>query len=68
MGALTSAKYFFDKGDNKTAKAQLEWVIEKSSSEEFRDVARLRGAKGLLGERAYGEAPRPARHGSQEAS
>ena len=32
MGALTAAKYFFDKGDLKTAKAQLQWVIDKTAS------------------------------------
>jgi predicted negative regulator of RcsB-dependent stress response len=56
MGALTSAKYFFDKGDLKTAKAQLQWVVDKSSSEEFRDIARLRLANVLLDEKAYDEA------------
>ena len=25
MGALASAKYFFEKGDLKTARAQLQW-------------------------------------------
>ena len=65
MGALTSAKYFFDKGDNKTAKAQLEGVIEKTSADEFRDVARLRLANVLLDEKAYDEALRQldAKHG-----
>jgi predicted negative regulator of RcsB-dependent stress response len=56
MGALLSAKYFFDKGDLKTAKVQLQWVIDKSSSEELRDLARLRLANVLLDEKAYDEA------------
>lgn len=65
MGAFTSAKYFFDKGDLKTAKAQLEWVIEKTASEEFRDIARLRLANVLLDEKAYDEALKglEAKHG-----
>jgi predicted negative regulator of RcsB-dependent stress response len=56
MGALVSAKYFFDKNDLKAAKAQLQWVVDKTSSEEFRDVARLRLANVLLDEKAYDEA------------
>ena len=62
MGALTSAKYFFDKGDNKTAKAQLEWVIEKTSADEFRDVARLRLANVLGADSPNQEVARLARH------
>jgi len=56
MGALTSAKYFFEKNDLKTAKAQLQWVIDKSVSDEFRDIARLRLVNILLDEKAYDEA------------
>ena len=56
MGALSSARYFFDKGDLKTAKVQLQWVIDKSTSDEFRDLARLRLANVLLDEKAYDEA------------
>ena len=65
MGALTSAKYLFDKGDLKGAKAQLEWVVDKSSSEDFRDVARLRLANVLVDEKAYDEALKQleAKHG-----
>jgi len=65
MGALTSAKYFFDKGDLKAAKAQLQWVIDKSPSDEFRDMARLRLANVLLDEKAHEEALKllEAKHG-----
>lgn len=65
MGALSSAKYYFDKADLKAAKAQLQWVIEKTSSDEFRDVARLRMANVLLDEKAYDEGLKvlEARHG-----
>lgn len=56
MGALVSARYNFDKGDLKSAKAQLQWVIEHSRSDEFRDLARLRLAAVLLDEKAYDEA------------
>lgn len=65
MGALTSAKYFFDKGDLKAAKAQLQWVIDKTGAEEFRDVARLRLANVLIDEKGYDEALKllEAKHG-----
>ncbi len=65
MGALLSAKYFFDKGDLKAAKAQLQWVIENTASEEFRDIARLRLANVLLDEKAHDEALKQleAKHG-----
>ena len=56
MGALLSARFYFDKADLKAAKAQLQWVIERTSSEDFRDLARLRLGAVLLDERAYDEA------------
>src|SRR6185436_10357708 len=56
MGALSSAKYFFDKNDLKAAKAQLQWVIDNTKSDEFRDIARLRLANILLDEKAFDEA------------
>jgi predicted negative regulator of RcsB-dependent stress response len=56
MGALAAADFHFDRGELKSAKAQLEWVIERSSAEDFRDIARMRLAALLLDERAYDEA------------
>lgn len=56
MGALAAADFHFDRGELKSAKAQLEWLVERSSSEDFRDIARLRLAALLLDERAYDEA------------
>jgi len=53
MGALAQARFYFDRGDLKSAKAQLQWVIERSPSAEFRDLARLRLAMVLLDEKAY---------------
>ena len=66
MGALTSAKYFFDKNDFKAAKAQLQWVVDNTQSEEFRDIARLRLASVLLDEKAYDDALKTlqAQHGA----
>jgi predicted negative regulator of RcsB-dependent stress response len=56
MGALVAARYYYDHKDPKAAKAQLQWVIERSSSDDFRDLARLRLAAVLLDEKAYDEA------------
>jgi predicted negative regulator of RcsB-dependent stress response len=56
MGALAAARFHFDRGDLKSARAQLQWVIERSSSEELKDLARLRLAAVLLDDKAYDEA------------
>jgi predicted negative regulator of RcsB-dependent stress response len=56
MAALVAARFHFDRNDLKAAKAQLEWVIERSPSDDFRDLARLRLAAILLDEKAYDEA------------
>lgn len=56
MGALSSARYHFDLGDLKTAKAQLGWAAENARSDDFRELARLRLAGVLLDEKAYDEA------------
>jgi predicted negative regulator of RcsB-dependent stress response len=56
MGALTAARFFFDRNDPKSAKAQLQWVLDNANSEEMRDLARLRLAAVLLDEKAYDEA------------
>jgi predicted negative regulator of RcsB-dependent stress response len=56
MGALASARFHIERGDPKSARAQLQWVVERSSSDELRDLARLRLAGVLLDEKAYDEA------------
>ena len=56
MGALVSARYLFDRGDPKNAKAQLQWAIEHAPADELRDLARLRLAAVLLDEKAFDEA------------
>ena len=53
MGALVNARFLADHGEAKNAKAQLEWVIERATSADFRDLARLRLAAMLLDEKAY---------------
>jgi predicted negative regulator of RcsB-dependent stress response len=56
MGALVAARYHFDHGDLKSAKAQLQWVVDRSPSDELRDIARLRLAAVLVDEKAFDEA------------
>jgi predicted negative regulator of RcsB-dependent stress response len=56
MAALVAARFHFDRNDLKAARAQLEWVIERSPSADFKDLARLRLAAILLDEKAYDEA------------
>ena len=60
MGALVSAHYYFEHKDLKSAKAQLQWVLDHSDSDDFRDLARLRMAGVLLDEKAYDEALKTA--------
>ena len=66
MGALVAARFYFDRNDLKSAKAQLQWVLERAPSEDFRDLARLRLGAILLDEKAYDEALKiaDAPHGS----
>ena len=56
MGALTAARFHFDRNDLKSAKVQLQWVLDNASSDEMRDLARLRLAAVLLDEKANDEA------------
>jgi len=56
MGALASARFHFERGDLKSARAQLQWAADRSSAEELRDLARLRLAGVMLDEKAYDEA------------
>ena len=56
MGALLAARYYYDRSDLKSAKAQLQWVLERGSSDDFKDLARLRLAAVLLDEKAHDEA------------
>jgi predicted negative regulator of RcsB-dependent stress response len=56
LAALVSAKAHFESGDLKTARAQLEWVIENARDAEIAAIARLRLANVLIDEKAYDEA------------
>jgi predicted negative regulator of RcsB-dependent stress response len=56
LGALVAARYYFDHNDPKNARAQLQWVLEHSASDDLRDLARLRLAAVLLDDKALDEA------------
>ncbi len=56
MGALAAARFHFERGELKEARAQLQWVTERSPSDELRDIARLRLAGVLLDDKAYDQA------------
>ncbi|MCK6405215.1 MAG: tetratricopeptide repeat protein [Rhodocyclaceae bacterium] len=68
LGALTAAKALYESGDLKSAKAQLNWVVE-NGKDEFRDLGRLRLAAVLLDEKAHEEALKvlSASHGASFA-
>ena len=51
--ALAAARFHFGRGELKSARAQLQWVVERSPSEDLRDLARLRLAEVLLDEKEY---------------
>jgi predicted negative regulator of RcsB-dependent stress response len=57
-GALLYAKLLYAAGDKGGAKAQLQWVIDHSSEDSLKLVARYRLAQVLLDEKAYDDAMR----------
>ena len=56
MGALVAARFHFDRNDLKSAKTQLQWVIDRAQSEDLRELARLRLGAVLLDEKSYDKA------------
>jgi predicted negative regulator of RcsB-dependent stress response len=56
MGALAAAKSNLEAGDAKSAKAQLQWAIDRSVDPEYRAIARVRLAGVLLDESAFDDA------------
>ncbi|MFC0253579.1 tetratricopeptide repeat protein [Massilia consociata] len=52
MSALAAAKTAFEANDLKTAKAQLQWVVD-NGNDEYKAIARLRLAGVLLDEKSY---------------
>ena len=55
FAALAQARASLEAGDAAAAKAQLHWVIDKSSNKELVTLARVRLAGILLDEKAYDE-------------
>jgi hypothetical protein len=55
-GALLYAKQLWSAGDKAGAKAQLQWVIDRASDDDLKQVARYRLAEALLDEKNVDEA------------
>ena len=53
LAAFVSAKAHFESGDLKTARAQLEWVVERARDPEYQSIARLRLANVLMDEKDH---------------
>lgn len=56
LAALKLAKMAVEKGDNETARLQLQWVVDQGDEEEFKTIARLGLARLLVAEKRYDEA------------
>jgi predicted negative regulator of RcsB-dependent stress response len=56
LSALISARINFQAGDLRTAKAQLQWVIDNASGDEYKSIARLRLASVMVDEGTPDEA------------
>jgi predicted negative regulator of RcsB-dependent stress response len=56
LAALASAKAHFEANDLKTARVQLQWVVDNGRDPEIQTIARLRLATLLLDEKAYDDA------------
>ncbi len=56
LAAMISAKVHFEAGDLKTARAQLQWVIDRVSQPELKSIARLRLVHVLVDDDAIDEA------------
>ena len=54
--ALLYAKLAWDNGDKAGAKAQLQWVIDRASEDELKQVARYRLAEALVDEKQFDQA------------
>ncbi len=55
MAALAAAKTAYEANDAKTAKEQLQWVVEHGRDEDYKSIAKIRLAGILLDEKAYDE-------------
>ena len=54
--ALLYAKMLYDSGDKAGARAQLQWVVDQSSGDELKAIARFRLAQAMLDEKQYDDA------------
>jgi predicted negative regulator of RcsB-dependent stress response len=57
-GALVVARMLFDNGDKAGAKAQLQWVIDRSGEDALKQIARYRLAEVQFDDKQYDEALR----------
>lgn len=66
-GALLLAKIAVDAGDRAQAKTHLQWVVDRASEDELKQIARLRLSYLLLDDKAYDDALRilDAKHEEQ---
>src|SRR5262245_49726258 len=62
LGALLSARAHFESGDLKTARVQLEWVVDHAGDAEVQAIARWRLAAVLLDSGAHDEALKVLAH------
>lgn len=67
--ALMLAKMLFDGGDAAGARAQLQWVIDKSDEVDLKEIARYRLAEVLINDKQYEDALKllDAKHGAPYA-
>ena len=56
IAAFISAKMHFESGDLKTARGQLQWIVDNSREPEMQSMARLRLANVMVDEKAYDDA------------
>jgi predicted negative regulator of RcsB-dependent stress response len=54
--ALLYAKMLYDSGDKAGARAQLQWVVDHTSGDELKAIARFRLAQAMLDEKQYDDA------------
>jgi len=54
--ALLYAKMLYDSGDKAGARAQLQWIVDHSSEDELKAIARFRLAQAMLDEKQYDDA------------
>jgi predicted negative regulator of RcsB-dependent stress response len=54
--AMIYAKLLYDAGDHAGTRTQLQWVLDHSSEEELKSIARFRLAESLLDEKQYDQA------------